>query len=194
MTDPDLYFVTTNSGKLKEARHFLQITVEGITAEVDELQSTDLLAVVRHKAEQAYAQVGRPLMVEDTALVFNAWGGLPGPFVRFFIQEMGLPDMVRALEVFADHSAQALCAVGFHDGKTVHEFLGRVPGRIVKPRGTGGFGWDPIFQPEGSQRTFGEMDLDEKQGHSMRARALEQLATYLAANPASRPTESPGQD
>lgn len=174
-----LTFVTGNAGKLREASAWLHLPVDGVAAALDELQTTDLGELVRHKAAQAWAQVGRPVMVEDTALVFRAWEALPGPFVKFFLAHLGLEGMVRALEPFPDKSAEAVCAVGYHDGTAVHVFTGRVAGRIVPPRGDHGFGWDPLFQPDGSDRTYGEMPTDEKARYSMRARALAALAAHL---------------
>ncbi|HKI99875.1 MAG TPA: non-canonical purine NTP pyrophosphatase [bacterium] len=174
-----LVFVTTNAGKLREARDWLSTPVEGVDLELDELQTTDLDALTRHKTEQAYARLGRPLLVEDTALTFAAWGALPGPFIKFFLSELGTRGIVQALQPFGDDRAECTCTVGYHDGGAVHLFTGRVTGRIVPPRGEQGFGWDPIFEPEGVPRTFGEMALAEKQRHSMRARAFSALAAYL---------------
>ena len=174
-----LTFVTSNAGKLREAADCLGLPVEGIELALEELQTTDLEALLRHKAGQAFAQVGRPLLVEDTALVFAAWGRLPGPFVKFFLAELGPAGHVRALQPFADDRAEAVCGVGYHDGERIHLFEGRTAGTIVSPRGRQGFGWDPIFVPEGAGRTFAEMELAEKQRYSMRARALAALAAYL---------------
>jgi non-canonical purine NTP pyrophosphatase (RdgB/HAM1 family) len=69
-------------------------------------------------------------------------------------------------------SARAVCVLAFtSDGKKVHCFEGEVQGEIVSPRGNHGFGWDPIFQPIGSAKTFGEMNSTEKKKFSMRERA-----------------------
>ena len=179
MTLAPLFFVTTNAGKLREAADWLRRPVEGIALELDELQTTDLAALTRHKAEQAQRHLGRPCLVEDTALRFAAWGALPGPFIKFFLTELGPAGIVRALEPFGDRRAEGICTVGYHDGRRVHLFEGRVQGRIVPPRGQQGFGWDALFEPEGVPRTFGEMELAEKQQHSMRARAFQRLAEHL---------------
>jgi len=180
MTRPaPLAFVTSNAGKLREAADCLGVPVEGIDLELEELQTTDLGALLRHKTAQAFALVGRPLLVEDTALVCLAWGRLPGPFVKHFLAELGPEGLVRALQPFADDRAEAICGVGYHDGERLHLFEGRTAGVIVPPRGQRGFGWDPIFVPEGARRTFAEMEPAEKQRYSMRARALSALAAHL---------------
>ncbi len=174
-----LTFVTTNAGKLREAARLLPVPLDGVALELEELQTTDLERLVRHKTAQAYARLARPLLVEDTALVFTAWGALPGPFVKHFLRELGTEGLVRALRPFGDDRAEAVCTAGYHDGETVHLFEGRAKGTIVAPRGARGFGWDSIFQPLGCDRTFGEMAPTEKQQHSMRARALEGLRAFL---------------
>ena len=175
-----LLMATTNPGKLREAREWLGVPLEGVALELEELQTSDPGWLVDHKTGQAHALLGRPVLVEDTALVFHAWGDLPGTFVKFFLQSLGCAGMVKALEPFADHTATAICTLGYHDGERIHRFEGRMQGAIVAPRGGHGFGWDPIFQPLGSARTYGEMPPDEKRTHSMRARALEALAGHLA--------------
>ena len=177
-----LCFATSNPGKLREAGEILGIPVEGAALQLEELQTTALPELVRHKAVQAWRRLGRPLMVEDTALVFAAWGALPGAFIKHFLEQMGTKGLVRALEPFGDMAAEAICGVGYHDGWRVHYFEGRVQGNIVTPRGKGGFGWDPIFQPQGDGRSFAEMTPAEKHRHSMRAKALGRLAEFLREN------------
>lgn len=180
MSAPDsLIFATTNPGKLREAAAWLGIPVEGVALELEELQTTDLDALARHKAIQAHRALGRPVLVEDTALEFAAWGALPGPFVKFFIEALGPGGLARALEPFGDATALARCAVGYHDGVRIHVFTGETAGRIVPPRGELGFGFDPIFCPGNEPRTFGEMAPEEKKQYSMRARALAALAQHL---------------
>ncbi len=180
-----LTFVTSNPGKLREASQWLGVAVQGYELELEELQTTDLERLVRHKAEQAKGLVEGPLLVEDTALVFAAWGELPGPFIKYFIEQLGPGRLARALEPSGDNRALAICGVGYWDGERSHFFAGWVAGTIVAPRGELGFGFDPIFQPEGARRTLGEMAPEEKQGYSMRARALQALAGFLAEHPPS---------
>ena len=174
-----LKFVTTNPGKLREAAAWLHRPVEGVHLELDELQTTDLERLVRFKADQAHRMVGESVLVEDTALIFEAWGKLPGPFIKFFLEALGGEGLARALEPFGDQKARAVCGVGFHDGGRLHFFSGEIAGRIVRPRGGLGFGFDPIFQPDGATRTLGEMEQEEKRRYSMRAMALRDLEFFL---------------
>ena len=174
-----LLFATTNAGKLREAQHWLGLPVQGVALELDEPQTTDLEALARHKAAQAHQRLQAPVLVEDTALRFAAWGALPGPFIKFFLAELGPAGIVKALAPFGDNRAVGICMLAYHDGQAIHVFPGTVAGRIVAPRGTKGFGWDPLFAPDGDTRTFGEMELAEKARYSMRAQALQALAHHL---------------
>jgi non-canonical purine NTP pyrophosphatase (RdgB/HAM1 family) len=181
-----LRFVSSNRDKIREASEILRRPLAPVSVEIEELQTTDLQKLVRHKAHQAYRGLRHPLIVEDTSLVFQAWRALPGPFIKYFLENLGLEGLVDALAPFENWDAQAISGVGYHDGNRVHYFEGRVAGRIVAPAGGGGFGWDPIFRPDGAERSFAEMEPEEKHRHSMRAAALKELAAYLDS-PQARP-------
>ena len=87
--------------------------------DLQEIQTTDLRELVTNKLQQAYEKLQAPVIVEDTSLYFEAWNELPGPFVKWFLECLGLAGMVRALSTFEDKSALAVCCLGFTiDGKT----------------------------------------------------------------------------
>lgn len=180
---PALTFVTGSAGKLLEAEAFLARPVRGVALELEEIQTTALEPLVRHKTAQAFRRLGTPLLVEDTALGFAAWGGLPGPFIKQFLAALGPDGLARAVAAAGDPAAEARCGVGYHDGWRIHYFEGRTTGAIVAPRGAGGFGWDAIFQPEDAAQTFAEMTPEQKTAVSMRARALASLAAFLDGKP-----------
>ncbi|MDP2908892.1 MAG: non-canonical purine NTP pyrophosphatase, partial [Nanoarchaeota archaeon] len=88
--------------------------------------------------------------------------------------------IVKLLEGFDDKNVVAKCAVGFtKDGKDLKIFIGEAEGLIVSPRGESGFGWDPIFQPKGYNKTFAEMRSEEKNIISHRCKALKKFKDYL---------------
>jgi inosine triphosphate pyrophosphatase len=180
-----LCFVTSSEYKVKEASLVLPFPVKQVRVELHEIQSTDLEQVVRDKAEQAWRAVQAPVIVEDTSLRFLAWRELPGPFIKHFIENLGLLGIVDALAPAKDWRAEAITGVGYHDGKTVHYFEGRATGLIVLPMGKELFGWDAIFRPAGHGRTYAEMTREDKTSHSMRTQALRKLSAYLAEHPAA---------
>ncbi|ORC90401.1 Inosine triphosphate pyrophosphatase family protein isoform 1 [Trypanosoma theileri] len=179
---PRLTLVTGNAGKLREVQACLagHVDLESVALDLPELQSDTVAAVSRAKAQAAYALLRRPVLVEDTGLCLDALNGLPGPYIKWFLQRMGPTGLARLPSGFDTRSAQAVCVFtyctgdeGDADGK-VTQFVGCCEGSIVEiPRGKEGFGWDSIFQPnEGNGSTFAEMSMDEKNKISHRSKAL----------------------
>jgi len=148
--------------------------------DLDEIQSLDEHAVVAHKAHQAYAVLDEPVLVEDTSLIFTAMGHLPGPLVKWFLEELGNDGMCKLVDGLTHRKAIATVTYGYCDGANVHFFESSITGVISpKPRGTNGMGWDPIFIPEGNTKTFAEMTDEQKKGFSARAQAIEKLEAFL---------------
>ena len=176
----NLHFVTSNPNKFRELSELLDCNLSRIELDLKEIQTTDLHELVKFKLRQAYERVQGPVIVEDTSLYFEAWKELPGPLVKYFLKNIGLSGMVRALEEFNNNSASAVCCMGFtKDGKNTHLFEGKVKGNIVEPRGSQHFGWDAIFLPEGHQQTFGQMSLKEKNQISPRGVAAKKFNHFL---------------
>lgn len=144
-------FITGNQNKADYLARTLGIELEHQKIELDEIQSTDLHEIVEHKVKQAFTLIGRPVLVEDVSLGFKALGGLPGPFVKFFVDAPdGLEKMCRMLDSFENRGARAECVFGYYDGTNLQLFEGGLSGTIAKkPRGENGYGWDKIFEPEG---------------------------------------------
>lgn len=183
MPEPRLHFVTSNENKRRELEVLLGEPLGQVSFELPELQTSVLEDLTRHKLQAAFDHLRKPVVVEDTSLYFSAWNELPGPLVKWFLKNLGPDGMVQALVPFQDFCAKAVCCLGYTSGgETLHLFRGEVPGRIVSPRGSREFGWDPIFQPEGSAKTFGEMSAEEKFAVSMRARAARKFQEFLREN------------
>ena len=176
----NLNFVTSNSNKYRELSELLECNLSHIRFDLQDIQTTDLHELVKFKLRQAFEHVQAPVIVEDTSLYFEAWNALPGPLVKFFLKNIGLSGMVKALDEFSNNSAVAVCCLGFtNDGESTHLFEGKVKGNIVEPRGSQHFGWDAIFLPTGYQRTFGEMSSLEKHQISPRGAAAKKFKDFL---------------
>ena len=160
----NVVFVTGNPEK---AEHFTQqigLPIPHEPAELDEIQTLNAAELVSHKVRQAYAQLQKPVLVEDVSFVFQEWGELPGPFIKYFVQaENGQENMCRMLDGFACRRAEARCTFGYFDGQEVRLFDGQLSGTIASnPRGTRGYGFDHIFEPDGFDgRTGGELSSAE---------------------------------
>lgn len=182
----DIVFVTGNQCKADYLAKWLEHPVEHQKIDLDELQSLDMKAVITHKAKEAYKQIGRPVLVEDVALTINAFGALPGTYIKWFLQEVGNEGMLKMLHGFTDRSAFASITYGLYDGKTLHIFEGRTDGAIAPElRETsdsgwhGALSWNSIFIPEGSSKTYAQMTDDELLPFSHRAKAITQLKAFL---------------
>jgi non-canonical purine NTP pyrophosphatase (RdgB/HAM1 family) len=106
-------------------------------------------------------------------------GALPGTFIKWFLQELKLEGLCKLADGLEHRKATAAICYGLYDGKELHFFEHSVPGEIAAgPRGVG-FGWNPIFIPEGSAKTYGEMTDDERRPFSMRAQAIDKLRDFL---------------
>ena len=152
----------------------LPVTLVSAPLDLPELQGTPR-EVAAAKARAAAAAVGGPVCVEDTGLEFRALGGLPGPYIKWFLAACGHDGLNRMLAGFEDKGADATCTFAFAAGPGAEPVLfeGRTPGKIVPARGDNQFGWDPVFQPdEGGGLTYAEMDKAAKNTISHRYRAL----------------------
>lgn len=180
MSPKFLTFVTSNPAKAAQLGWHLSIEVRHKEIDLPEIQSLDLATIIEYKAREAFNMVKCPVLVEDTSLVFNALGKLPGPLVKWFLQELDNSGLCALLNGYEDRSALASVLFGYYDGRQLKTFASEMAGTIAgKPRGDRGFGWDPIFIPQGWTKTWGEMTKEEQVATSMRRGALKKLEQAL---------------
>ena len=181
---PDLLdgatLVTGNPNKLAEARRLCGHDLSAAAVDLPEIQSLDLAEVLGAKAEEAFRRLRRPVIVEETGLELEAMNGFPGPLVKWMLDAMGAEGVARAALALGAGGARAHCMLLYFDGERRVAAEGETAGRLVlPPRGDGGFGWDPVFQPEGEERTYGEMSATEKDAIGHRGRAWRALLPLL---------------
>ena len=213
-----LRYVTTNEGKVREARDYLD-AVEPLDYDYTEVQADTLEPIAAAGAREAYRAAGEsPVIVDDAGLFVEGLEGFPGPYSAYVQDTLGVAAVGRiAREEFgAEPRAAFRCVIAYCDGEgfaatpepvdlgdrrgadlsaedrasavtddTVAEgslpvklFTGSVPGRIVEPRGECRFGYDPIFEHDGT--TLAEMSTAEKNAISHRGRALAKFAEWYA--------------
>ncbi|MEX0918322.1 MAG: non-canonical purine NTP pyrophosphatase [Candidatus Paceibacterota bacterium] len=175
-----LTFITGNAAKAEQLERHLDHPVAHTKLDLPEIQSLELKEIIEHKAKEAHKEIGGVVLVEDTSLIFKALGKLPGPLVKWFLGELDNSGLCKLLDGYSDRTALAECMFGLYDGQTLQVFEGSAAGSIAEtPKGERGFGWDPIFIPEGHTKTWGEMDTEEQKGTSMRRIALKKLEAHL---------------
>ncbi len=176
-------FITGNQHKAGYLSRMLDLPLKHRTVDLTEIQSTSLEEVVEHKVRQAYTVAKRPVLVEDVALGFTALDGLPGPFIKFFVEAPnGLENLCRMLDGFDDRSAVAACVFGYYDGEQVKLFRAELHGAISEhPIGDGGFGWDKIFCPDGyGGKTRAELTPDEDAETYCLFKPIDSVRRFLA--------------
>ena len=178
----DLVVVTSSKDKLAEINQILGTNHKVSTLDIPEIQSLDLDEILRHKAKEAYQQIKKPVLVEDISFHIHALHGLPGPFIKFFLNTLGTEGTVKLLGK-AKTDTTVTAGVAIYDGKSLKIFEGTVYGTLsAKNKGKYGFGFDKIFIPEGYTITLGEMPPNLKNQISHRAIALNKVKRYLSGS------------
>ncbi|GMH37548.1 hypothetical protein BSKO_05421 [Bryopsis sp. KO-2023] len=186
VSKPIVVFVTGNKRKLEEvcailsAGEELPFVLHSRKLDLPELQG-EPEEISKEKCRLAAKEVKGPVIVEDTSLCFNALKELPGPYIKWFLDKIGLEGLVKILMGYEDKSAFAQCIFAFCGGpdEDPEVFVGRTEGKIVDARGPTNFGWDPVFQPDGFEQTYAEMEKSVKNTISHRYRSLEKMREQL---------------
>lgn len=175
----NLYFITSSKGKFTEVSSVIP-DIKHLTIDLPEIQEIDPKKIISAKLQEAFKHHSDECIVEDTSLYLDCLNGLPGPLIKWFLKNIGNEGVFKIGEKFENTKATAKTFIGYaKSASDIHFFEGDVSGNVVYPRGDKGFGWNPIFQPEGSTKTFAEMELPEKRKYSMREIAAQKLGKYL---------------
>ncbi|HEX6334842.1 MAG TPA: RdgB/HAM1 family non-canonical purine NTP pyrophosphatase, partial [Flavisolibacter sp.] len=180
-----------NAHKVEEIRAALPDTIKIITLaeaglDIDIPEPHDTLEMnAAEKARTIFHLTGQDCFADDTGLEVPALGGAPGvKSARYAGEGKSFSDnvdkLLKNMEGISDRRARfrAVFCLRYHDGEKMFE--GICEGGIIDhPKGTHGFGYDPVFVPSGADRTFAEMTLAEKNAYSHRKRALEKLVLFL---------------
>ena len=183
--NPTIYFATGNKGKLVEANHIAQvfgIRLKQMKIEKTEIQSDELEDIASFAAKRASETARRSVVAEDAGLFVNELRGFPGPYSAYVFKTIGINGVLNLLKGAKDRNASFRAVLSFaRPGSHPVCFDGEVKGMITrKPRGSLGFGFDPIFVPmQADGRTFAEMDTREKNLLSHRAKAFVKFFTWV---------------
>jgi non-canonical purine NTP pyrophosphatase (RdgB/HAM1 family) len=176
----DVVLVSSNPNKIREYQELIKdrMKLSFYKSGLPEIQSVDSTEVAQYKIIEAYKLIKRPIIVEDTALHLEAWNGFPGALIKWLEDYLGTQGILDLVEN-KNRNAQAKCVIAYFDGKEISFFEGVVKGKITEERKGNNkidFGFDPIFVPEGYDKTFAELG-EEKNKISHRQKALEKFIT-----------------
>lgn len=180
----ELVFATSNRGKFREIAQLASsygLKVKMAWFKAVEIQHESLKEIARYSLKQALRRFDAPVFVEDAGLFIEVLNGFPGPYSSYVYKTLGVEGVLKLLEGKKNRRAYFLSVIAFGGPDfPVKVFLGKSEGTIAfEARGRSGFGFDPIFQPQGSSRTFAEMGVEGKNRYSHRARAFRRLAEWL---------------
>jgi len=175
------YFITKNKGKFREVSSIFP-GIKQLEIELPEIQEIDPEKIIQEKIKQAKKNYDGNFIVEDTSLYIESLNGLPGPLIKWFMKTLGNEGIYKLIKKTDNFKARAETIIGYSN-KEIKFFKGSTIGKIVSPNGKEGFGWDPIFQPEGHKKTFAEMSPKEKNKISMRRKALNEFEKFLKNQP-----------
>lgn len=179
---PEVTFVSSNRGKAREVRSLLAefgLRTRWARRSLVEVQSEELRQVAGAKLDQAGAGRGY-VLVEDSGLFLTGLNGFPGVYSAFVYDTVGLDGVLRLLDGRTRRAVFRTVA-GLRRGSRRWFFVGESWGTIARrPRGSRGFGYDPIFVPEATDRTYAEMSAEEKNSASHRAQAIRKVGAFVA--------------
>jgi XTP/dITP diphosphohydrolase len=181
------FFATGNINKFNEARPVLaeySIALALLRVKIHEIQDDNLEKIAKASAIEAVELCGLPVIVEDAGLFIEALDGFPGPYSSYVYRTIGTQGLIKLLGNTDKRDAYFQSVIAFCDlKKSLKFFHGRVKGKIsLEERGTLGFGFDPIFEPNGySPKTFSEIPTKEKNKCSHRAMAFQAFAKWYTS-------------
>jgi XTP/dITP diphosphohydrolase len=188
-----VFFATGNINKFNEARHILGqfgIAVGMLRLKGDEIQSDSLGDIAQKSVLYAYQRCRLPIFVEDAGLFIDALDGFPGPYAAYVYKTIHNSGVLKLMQDVSHRKAKFESVIAYCDDQTVCEplcFEGEIRGEIPtaerREQGKSGFGFDPIFQPEGTAKTFAEMTIEEKSSYSHRAMAIRRFAEWYRKQP-----------
>jgi len=177
-----LYFITSNKGKVLEAKtKFSDLNIKIIQRDLGypEIQADDLEDVALFGAEYIQKKFNHPFILEDAGLFIDALNGFPGVYSAYVFYKIGCPGILKLLENVEDSNRKASFRSVYayvEPTKKPMLFVGECHGTISKKTlGEHGFGFDPIFIPIGENRTFAQMNTEDKNKLSHRSKAIEKF-------------------
>lgn len=175
-------FITGNQHKVNEARtifHKYNIEMEHINLGYVEPQGT-LEEVAKAGAKYACEELGKAVIVEDAGLFIESLNWFPGTYSSYVQETIGNTGILKLMDGTVNRNAEFRSVIGYCTPKSEPKiFLGKVKGKIsLEEKGDLGFAYDPLFLPEGMNKTFGELSIEEKSQFSHRKNSLKEFSKW----------------
>ena len=187
MSRDSIVLVTQNKHKLAELTPLFEeygLPFETTSLEKFEIRSNDVEEIAKAAAKHAFMTLHKAVVLDDTGFFVSALKDFPGAYAAFALKSIGYEGILKLLEGAEDRSAKFVTAVGFCDGTHLETFVGEMKGTISEhPSGSEGFGYDPIFIPDGFTKTYAELTFNEKISISHRSKAFRKFLEWGTSIP-----------
>lgn len=179
--EKEILLITGNKNKAEEVRAITGLNVQAKKLEILEIQALEVEEVAKAKALSAFQITGCPVIVDDTGMSIDALNGLPGALVSWFLDTLRPEGILKLMTGEENRKASVSTCIAYADQSGVFTFTGTIQGKIPESlRGENGFGYDPIFIPDGYDKTYAEMTGEEKNEISMRKIALLKFKEFMS--------------
>jgi len=166
----DLYFVSSNNYKYSESKKILDffgINLGFLKSNLEEIQSNSLENIAMAKARDAFSKFKKPLIIEDDGLFIDSIQVFPGPYSSYIFKTIGNKGILNLLK--NNRKAKFLSIITYCDKNSLESFAGKSNGKISKTKKGKGWGFDPIFIPNNSKKTFAEINNKNELSHRYKA-------------------------
>ena len=177
----ELFFASSNEHKFQEAERILAnlgMQINLFKTTLEEIQSNNLNDIAEKKAINAYDLIQKPVIIEDDGLFINALDGFPGPYSSYVYDTIGNKGIMNLLENSKVRDAKFVSIIAYCDSDCdVKLFESSIPGKISSIIEKGGWGYDPIFIPDGESKTYANVSDKDKFSH--RSAALTKFSNWF---------------
>ena len=177
----ELFFVSSNTHKFTEAQRILSnlgLNISLFKTTLEEIQSNSLSEIATRKALDAYSKVQKPVIIEDDGLFIDSLNGFPGPYSSYTYDTIGNKGIMSLLEKIESRNAKFVAIIAYCNGvDDVKLFESSIPGKISSIIEQGGWGYDPIFIPDGESKTYANVSDKDKFSH--RSAALKKFSDWF---------------
>ena len=176
----ELFFVSSNNHKFTEAQRILSnlgLEISLFKTTLEEIQSNSLSEIAKRKALDAYSKVQKPVIIEDDGLFIDSLDGFPGPYSSYVYDTIGNKGIMSLLEKIELRTAKFVAIIAYCNGDDVQLFESSIPGKISLSIEEGGWGYDPIFIPDGESKTYANVSDKDKFSH--RSASLKKFSDWF---------------
>ena len=177
----ELFFASSNEHKFEEVQRILSnlgVNIKLFKTTLEEIQSNSLNKIAKRKAIDAFTKIQKPIIIEDDGLFINPLNGFPGPYSSYAYDTIGNKGIIQLLQNSEHRDAKFVAIIAYYNGiDEVKLFESSISGKISKEIKKGGWGYDPIFIPEGESKTYANVSDKDKFSH--RSASLKKFSDWF---------------